>query len=342
MDLSTNYLGLRLRSPLVLGASPLVDHLDAVKRAVDAGAGAVVMKSLFEEQLTVEQLAAHATETRGSGFAEAQSYLPDPDEFSLGPEEYLEQIQRIKSSVDVPVIGSLNGTTARGWLRYARLIEQAGVDGLELNVYQLGADPEQSGEDIEKQILDMVVEIKKSTSVPVAIKLSPFHTSLSHFARRLDQAKVDGFVLFNRFYQPDIDTEELEIAHRLELSTSSELLLRLRWLAILSGKVRGSLALSGGAHSGLDAVKAIMAGAHVVQVVSAVLRNGPDHFTKMQAELVEFLTQHEYESLDSMRGEHEPGALPRPARLRTVQLHPHSAELAASAGAQPLRLTRQF
>ncbi|MCA9597055.1 MAG: dihydroorotate dehydrogenase-like protein [Myxococcales bacterium] len=302
MDLSTTYLGLRLRGPLILGASPLVDHVDAVQRAVEAGASAVVMKSLFEEQLTVEQLAAHATETRGGGFAEAQSYLPDPDEFSLGPEEYLDQIRKIKSSVDVPVIGSLNGVSPRGWLRYAKLIEQAGVDALELNVYQLGADPEESAEAIEQRILEMVTEVKKSTKVPVAIKLSPFHTSLAHFAKRLDAAGVDGFVLFNRFYQPDIDVEELEIANRLALSTPSELLLRLRWLAILSGKVKGSLALSGGAHGGLDVVKALMAGAHVVQVVSAVLHNGPDHFRRMHEELSQFFEEHEYASLDEMRG----------------------------------------
>lgn len=303
MDLTTTYLGLELESPIVLGASPLVNHVSAVERAVEAGASAVVMKSLFEEQLAAEQMATFSgMETHADAFAEAQSYLPDPDAFSLGPEEYLEQIRKIKERVSVPVIASLNGTTARGWLRYAKLMEEAGADALELNVYQLGADPDQSAESIERTILDMVVAVKEATRVPVAIKLSPYHTSFAHFAKRLDGAGVDGFVLFNRFYQPNINVVELEIEQHIELSTPADLLLRLRWLAILRGKVRGSLAASGGVHSGQDAVKAIMAGADSVQMVSAVLKNGPDHFRVVKRELTEFLQEHEYESLSVMRG----------------------------------------
>jgi dihydroorotate dehydrogenase (fumarate) len=303
VDLTTKYLGLTLESPLVLGASPVVNHLSAVERAVEAGASAVVMNSLFEEQLAAEQLATFAsTETHDEAFAEARSYMPEPDAFSLGPEEYLEQIRKIKQRVSVPVIASLNGTTARGWLRYAKAMEQAGADALELNVYQLGADPDQSAESIERTILDMVVAVKEATRIPLAIKLSPYHTSFAHFAKRLDGAGVNGFVLFNRFYQPNINVVELEIEQHIELSTPAELLLRLRWLAILRGKVRGSLAASGGVHRGQDAVKAIMAGADAVQLVSAILHNGPDHFRVVKRELTEFLEQQEYESLSTMRG----------------------------------------
>jgi dihydroorotate dehydrogenase (fumarate) len=303
MDLSTRYLGLTLKNPLVLGASPLAHDLDAVRRAVDAGAAAVVMHSLFEEQLAAEELAhdRHAGPGRGE-FAEADGWLVPPVGYALGPAEYLEALARMKRELDVPVIGSLNGVTPRGWLRYAKLMQDAGADALELNVYQLAADVEESAEDIEARISSMVADIQQSIQIPLAVKLSPFHTALSHFAKRLTDAGVAGLVVFNRFYQPDIDVEELEIRHQLQLSSSSELLLRLRWLAILHGRFAKSLAVTGGVHEPTDAVKAIMAGANAVQIVSAVLRHGPGHFATMLAGLEGWLETHEYESVAQMHG----------------------------------------
>ena len=219
MDLSVRYLGLALKNPLVLGASPLSHDRDAVRRAVDAGAAAVVMHSLFEEQLTAEELAHDRHAAPGVGeFAEANSWLPSPTGYALGPAEYLEHVARLKRDLPVPVIGSLNGVTARGWLRYAKLIEEAGADALELNVYQLATDPDESAETIEARVLAMVAEIRTSLRIPLAVKLSPFHTALAHFARRLTDAGVAGLVVFNRFYQPDIDVSELEVRHDLQLS----------------------------------------------------------------------------------------------------------------------------
>jgi dihydroorotate dehydrogenase (fumarate) len=303
MDLTTTYLGFHLPHPFMPGASPLVDDLDTVRRLEDAGAAAIVLHSLFEEQITREQLAtARHLEGPSESFAEALSYLPTPDTFALGPEEYVGQLQKIKAAVSVPVIASLNGTTEGGWLAYARLLEEAGADALELNVYALATDLEQSGETIERRTLHMLAAVKGWIRIPVAVKLSPFYSSLAHFAGRLAGAGADGLVLFNRFYQPDIDTEALEVVPALRLSDSSELLLRLRWLAILSGRVKASLAVTGGVHTGLDAVKAVMAGADAVQVVSALLKNGPERLATLRQELARWLEEHEYDSLAQMRG----------------------------------------
>ncbi|MFI5143922.1 MAG: dihydroorotate dehydrogenase-like protein, partial [Thermoanaerobaculales bacterium] len=256
MDLSTKYLGLNLPHPLMVGASPMVDELDQVRRLEDAGAAAIVMHSLFEEQITREQLGTVLDmELHAESFAEALSYFPTPQEFRLGPESYLEQIQKIKAAVKVPVIASLNGVTPAGWLDYAKLIEQAGADALELNVYYLATHPWETGDGVERRTLESVRTVKGAIKIPVAVKLSPFYSSLSHFAKQIDDLGADGLVLFNRFYQPDIDVEALEIVPSLKLSDSSELLLRLRWLAILSGHVKGSLAISGGVHTPLDAIK---------------------------------------------------------------------------------------
>jgi dihydroorotate dehydrogenase (fumarate) len=285
------------------GASPLVDDLDAVRRLEDAGASAIVMHSLFEEQIVGEQLAwDEVVERNAEAHAEAADYLASPAEFVLGPQEYLEQIARIKKAVRVPVIGSLNGTTRGGWLDYARLIEQAGADALELNVYQVATDRMEPGSDLEARVLTILQTVKKSVRIPVAVKLSPFYTSLAHFARKLYDAGADGLVLFNRFYQPNIDVEELAVVPALHLSDPGELLLRLRWLAILSGRSSGSLACSGGVHSGLDAIKAVMCGAHAVQMVSSLLRRGPEHLGVVLAQLAEWLEKHEYESLGQMQG----------------------------------------
>jgi dihydroorotate dehydrogenase (fumarate) len=303
MDLSTQYLGLNLAHPLMTGASPLVDRLDLVKRLEDNGAAAITMHSLFEEQILMEQRATmRHMEAMTESFAEALSFFPNPDDYRLGPDQYLEHIQRIKSVVDVPVIASLNGSTGHGWIEYARLIEQAGADALELNVYLLATDSAESGLSIEDRVLRIARMVKESVRIPVAVKLSPFFSSLSHFAGLLDGVGVNGLVLFNRFYQPDIDVEALEVAPRLQLSDSSELLLRVRWLAILSGRVRASLAVSGGVHTGIDAIKALMAGANAVQIVSAILHHGPDRLKKIREEMVRWMEDHEYESVTQMVG----------------------------------------
>jgi len=303
MDLSTTYLGLKLPHPFMPGASPLVDDLDVVKRLEDAGAAAIVMHSLFEEQIAREQVASFLhTEMHGESYAEALYYFPNPDRFALGPEEYLRHLARVKATVHVPVIASLNGTTLGGWLDYARSMEQAGADALELNVYSLPTDPQVSGQELEDRTVEMLRALKQKIRIPVAVKLSPFYTAPAHFARRLDEAGADGLVLFNRFYQPDIDPENLEASRHLTLSSPAELPLRLRWLAILSGRLKASLAVTGGVHGAVDAVKAIMAGAHAVQMVSALLRGGPEYIRRVREETVGWMQDHEYESLDQMRG----------------------------------------
>jgi dihydroorotate dehydrogenase (fumarate) len=303
MDLSTTYLGLKLPHPFMPGASPLVDDLAKVKRLEDAGAAAIVMHSLFEEQIVREDRATfRATESHGESFAEALSFFPSPEKFALGPEEYLEHLRRVKGAVAVPVIASLNGTTLGGWLDYARLIEQAGADGLELNVYSLPSDAEETGSTIEDRTVEMLKAVKAAVKIPVAVKLSPFYTSMANVAKRLDDAGADGLVVFNRFYQPDIDPHELKVVRTLALSDSSELPLRLRWLAILSGRTKASLAVTGGVHTFMDAIKAIMAGAHGVQVVSALLQKGPEHLATLKKEVVEWMEELEYASIEQMRG----------------------------------------
>jgi dihydroorotate dehydrogenase (fumarate) len=314
MDLSTKYLGLSLSNPFVTGASPMVDDLDLVKRLEDAGTAAIVMHSLFEEQILREHVGTLQFIEEHSEFnAEAQSYFPEPDEYRLGPEQYLEHLRKIKSSVKVPVIASLNGTTDSGWTSYAKLLEQAGADALELNLYQLATNLWESGEAIEKRMVEVVRSTKAVVTIPVAVKLSPFYTSLPHFVRQLDEIGTDGVVLFNRFYQPDVDVETLEVQPRLRLSESDELLLRLRWLAILSGRLQASLAVSGGVHTPLDAVKAVMTGADCVQVVSAILRHGPQQLRVLRHGLGEWLEQHEYESMSQLKGSMSLASCPDPA-----------------------------
>ena len=303
MDLSTTYLGFPLPHPLMSGAGPMADDLDTVRRLEDAGAAAIVMRSLFEEQIALEEATTFsATETHGYSNGEAESYFPPADAFAIGPHEYLEHLRRIKNAVRVPVIGSLNGITPGGWLRYAGMMEQAGADALELNVYTLATDPWEDARTVEDRTIDMVREVRRGVGIPIAVKLSPFYTSFAHFAQRLDEAGPAGLVLFNRFWQPGIDVEELEVRRELHLSDSSELPLRLRWLAILSGKVRASLAVTGGVHTVLDVVQAAMAGAHAVQMVSALLHHGPQHIAVLRQELGQWLEEHEYASLREMVG----------------------------------------
>lgn len=301
MDLTTSYLGLTLPHPLMLGASPLVDDLDAVRRAEDFGAAAIVMHSLFEEQIAHERSERDTVARHEESFAEALYFSPHRGELPLDPHRYLEQVRRIKDAVRVPVIASLNGTTNGGWLEYARLIDQAGADALELNAYRVATDPEESAESIERTTAEMLASVKAQTRLPVAVKLSPYHTSLAHFARRLENAHADGLVLFNRFYQPDIDLVELEVSHRLELSVSSDILLRLRWLAILSAQMNLSFGVSGGVHSTEDVVKVVMTGADGVQLVSEILAHGLHRFAELRTELERWLEAHEYHSLAQAR-----------------------------------------
>ncbi len=303
MDLSTRYMGFDLPHPLMPGASPLVDNLDHVRRLEDAGASMIVLHSLFQEQIALEELAeTEAIETPKYSYAEALTYFPEPEAFRLGAHQYLEQVRQIKQAVAVPVIASLNGTTPGGWVKYAGLIEQAGADGLELNLYEVAADLEQTGEQVERRMLDIVADVKRSVRIPVAVKLSPYFSSLGNFARQLSHLQIDGLVLFNRFYQPDMDIEQLEAVSSLHLSDSSELPLRLQWLALLHGQVNASLAITGGVHTITDVIKAVMAGASGVQLVSALLRQGPAYLSTLHRQLVHWLEEHEYESLEQMRG----------------------------------------
>jgi dihydroorotate dehydrogenase (fumarate) len=303
MDLSTNYMGLRLASPLMPGASPLLDNIDNAKRLEDAGAGALVMHSLFEEQIAGEQLGTiYQMEIYANSFAEAQSYFPDPKDFAFGPEQYLEQIGKLKKACGIPVIASLNGTTLGGWIEYAKQIAQAGADALELNVYHVATNPTETGEQVEQRVIDIARNIRNNISIPLAVKLSPFFSSMPNLCCKLDDLKIDGLVLFNRFYQPDIDLELLEAVPKLALSDPQELLLRLRWLAIIAPHVQASLACSGGAHSAEDAVKAIMTGASCVQVVSALLMHGIDHMKKILDGMKVWMEQNEYSSIRMMQG----------------------------------------
>ena len=303
MDLSTRYLGFDLPHPFMPGASPMVDDLDSVKQLEDAGAAAICMNSLFEEQIIQEEIAAaRLTEDPAHSFAEALSYFPEPAALSYGPDEYLNKVRRVVEAVDVPVIGSLNGTTKGRWLEYSSLIEEAGAHALELNVYHLATDPNESGAELEQRFVEIVSEVKQQISIPVSVKLSAYYTSLANFGKRLVDAGADGLVLFNRFYQADIDIEELEVQRTLVLSTSSALLLRLRWLAILSGQLDCSFAVSGGVHGEIDAVKAIMTGADAVQMVSALLKHGPQYLRIVRRELAQWLIDHDYDSLAQAKG----------------------------------------
>jgi len=304
MDLKTTYLGCELAHPFMPGASVMSEELDTVRKLEDAGASAIVLHSLFEEQIVAEQLATmDAVEGHTNTNAESLSFFPSGmDMFRLGPDEYLEHIAKVKAAVNVPVIASLNGKSKGGWLDYAKLMENAGANALELNVYYLATDLEVTGLSIRNETMDMLAEVKAGVNIPVAVKLSPFYTSVANTAKELDDAGVDGLVLFNRFYQPDLDVEELEVVRSLRLSDSSELLLRLRWLAVLSGRVKASLAVTGGVHNVLDAVKAIMCGAHAVQMVSSLLQNGPSQLSSVIAGVSQWLEEHEYESLAQMQG----------------------------------------
>jgi dihydroorotate dehydrogenase (fumarate) len=280
----------------------MVDDLDMVRRLEDAGAAAIVMHSLFEEQIAAEKCAAGHRDRRKDSFGEVLTHMPVPPLFALGPDRYLEQLRRIREAVAVPVIASLNGVTSRGWLEYAVLLEEAGASALELNIYRVPTDPAEDSAAVEAGVLDVFRAVRAAVRMPLAVKLSPFYTALAHLARALDALGADGLVLFNRFYQPDIDPEALDVVPSLQLSDPAELRLRLRWLSILHGRVRPALAASGGVHTGLDVLKAVFAGAHAVQMVSALLRHGPERLTLVRDALERWLEEHEYDSLAQAQG----------------------------------------
>lgn len=313
MDLSTTYLGMRLPHPLVVGAGPLGDDLDVARALEDAGASLLVLRSLYEEEITGEQMDEFMNvDGFTDSMSEASSFTPEPL-LALGPDEYLEYLRGVKAALGIPVIASLNGMTHGGWLAYAKVLEEAGADGLELHLYHAASDMTTSAAEVERQMVEVVREVKRSLKIPVAVKLAPLLTAFAHFAKTLDETGVDGLVLFTRFHRVDIDVDELEVVRKLPLSDSSELQLRLRGTAALSGRVKASLAITGGIHTGLDVVKATMCGAHATQMVSALLRHGPGHLRVVRRELEEWMQEHEWSSLNEMRGNMSLGRIPDPA-----------------------------
>jgi dihydroorotate dehydrogenase (fumarate) len=303
MNLETTYLGLKLGNPLIVGASPFSDNIHVACQLQDAGASAIVMRSLFEEQIDAEERALiNSVELGADSSSEASSYFPTFSEYQLSPARYLRQIGHLRSALTIPVIASLNGCRPAGWTDYASRMESAGASAIELNLYQLVTDPALNASDVEAEMIETVGLVTSAVRIPVSVKLSPFHTSPTNFALSLENVGVAGVVLFNRFYQPDFDLDELEVKPELKLSDPSELLMRLRWLAILSPHVRGSLAATGGVHSSDDVVKAILAGAHAVQLVSVLLRHGPRLLSTLQSSLRTWMKDHGYASIDELRG----------------------------------------
>lgn len=326
MDLTTEYMGLKLKNPLVASASPLSYRLDQYKRMEDAGIAAVVNTSIFEEQISREAFDVHQFSIHTADrFAESLSFTPEQPSYLLGPEEYLNHIRAAKNAVDIPVIGSLNGYTAGGWTKYAGDIQQAGADALELNIYFIPTDMNQTGEEIEKTYIEIVKEVKSHVTIPVAVKIAPYFSNMAHMAKRLDEAGADALVLFNRFYQPDIDLENLEVASNLLLSTSYDIRLPLRWIAILYGKIKASLAATSGIHHANDVLKMLMAGADAAMLCSVLLKDGIEYAKTILAEMEEWMKLQEYESVRQMKGSmsqkscEDPGAFERANYMRMLQ-----------------------
>jgi dihydroorotate dehydrogenase (fumarate) len=313
MNLATTYMGIALPSPFVVGSSPLTEDLDMAKRLEDNGAAALVLPSLYEEEITCDQLSDFFTmETYSDSFPEASSYNPEP-ESAPGPDEYLEHLQRVKQAAGIPVIASLNGSTPGGWMSYARLMEDAGADGIELHLYHAASDASTNSAEIERQLLQIVWQVKGELSIPVAVKLSPLFTAFANFASQVDAAGADAIVLFTRFHKIDFDVLELEVLRRLELSSSADLDLRLRGTAVLAGRVKASLGITGGVHTALDVIKATMAGAHAVQMVSALMRHGPSYLKVLRTQVEAWMTANEWNSLEEMRGNMSFQRIPNPA-----------------------------
>jgi dihydroorotate dehydrogenase (fumarate) len=313
MNLTTTYMGIPLPHPLTIGSSALTNDLEIVRQLEDQGAAALVLRSLYEEEVTGEQMSGFfQSESHDDSSPEAGSYFPEP-ELAPGPDEYLEHLQRVKAAVAIPVIASLSGTSSGGWISFARLMQQAGADALELDLYHSASDATTGAAEVERQMIEVVREVKQAVSIPVAAKMSPLFTTFANFVSQLDQVGVDGVVVFTRFHKVDIDVVELEVLRSLELSDSSELQLRLRAAAVLAGRANASIAIAGGVHTALDVIKANMAGACVVQMVSAVLKNGPRHIRTLLADLEAWMTENEWESLAEMRGNMSFQRVPNPA-----------------------------
>jgi dihydroorotate dehydrogenase (fumarate) len=326
IDLSTKYLGLNLRTPLVASASPLSQELDGIRRLEDAGASAVVLHSLFEEQLRQESLTLeHDLEAGTESYAESVTYFPQPAEFHTGPEGYLKHILQAKAAVHIPIIASLNGSTLGGWTQFAKQIEQAGADAIECNIYFLPTGTEQTGPQVEKIYIEILRAVKNSVHIPVAVKLSPFFSSMANMAKRLDEAGADGLVLFNRFYQPDIDLESLEIRPNVLLSTPQDLRLPLTWIGILYGRIKANLAATSGIHYAEDVVKMLMVGASATMMCSILLREGVQHISFVEQQLEQWMANHEYESVRQMQGSMsqlrcgDPAAFERSQYMRAVK-----------------------
>lgn len=332
MTLTTTYLGLTLRSPLVVGAAPpLSEDLDTLKRLEDAGAAAVVMHSVFEEQIRLDRLELHHHLEYGThSFAEALTYFPEPEIFPVGSEQYLDHIRQAKEKLDIPIIGSLNGSSLGGWVEYAQNIQQTGADAIELNIYWIPTDLDLSGAEVEAQYLEIVKQVKAQVTIPVAVKLSPFFSNTANMAKRLCEAGADALVLFNRFYQPDIDIEALEVRPQLLLSTPEALRLPMHWIGILYGRIPADLAATSGIHNAQDVVRLLMAGAAVTQIVGALLRHGVGHLRSIEQDLEHWFTEHEYESVSQLRGTMSQRNCPDPSQFERVQYmktlqtyHPH-------------------
>ena len=320
MDLNTVYLGLKLRTPLVVAASPLSEEIAGIKQMEEAGAAAVVLYSLFEEQLRRERFElAHHLEHGTESFAESLTYFPEPREFHLGPEQYLKHIERAKRAVRIPVIASLNASNVGSWTQYARLIQQAGADALELNIYRIPTDPDLSAEDVELTYLDILQAVKSEVSIPVAVKLSPFFTNFANVARRLDHTGANGLVLFNRFYQPDIDLETLDVRPNILLSTPMAMRLPLRWIAILYSRLNASLAATSGIHRPTDVLKMLMAGADVTMLCSVLLRHGIRQIKVIEQGIIEWMEEHEYESVQQLKGSLSQRNCPAPSEFERAQ-----------------------
>jgi dihydroorotate dehydrogenase (fumarate) len=320
IDLTTTYLGMKLRTPLVPSASPLSQEIDSIRHMEDAGASALVLYSLFEEQLRQESLELdHHLSAGTESFAESLTFFPQAGEFRLGPEGYLNHIRKAKEAVKIPVIASLNGATVGGWTQYAKQIEQAGADALECNIYSIPTSPDVSSDEIEQTYVDIVRAVKSAVSIPVAVKLSPFFSNMANMAKRLDETGANGLVLFNRFYQPDIDLEELEIKPNVLLSTPQALRLPLTWIGILYGRIKASLAATGGIHGHEDVIKLLMVGANITMLCSTLLRNGVNHVRYIEQGLLEWMEKHEYESIQQMQGSMSQLRCPDPTAFERAQ-----------------------
>ncbi|HKJ68002.1 MAG TPA: dihydroorotate dehydrogenase-like protein [bacterium] len=314
MDLTTTYLGLKLKNPIMHSASPLSEKIDHIRQLEDNGAAGIVLFSLFEEEIEHEQKELHFHTTRGTEiFPEALTYFPEHEEYLTGPETYLDHIRKAKEAVDIPVIASLNGSTKGGWLKYAGEIEQAGADALELNIYFLATNPDESARDIEDKYIDILQEVKQHVDIPVSVKLHPFFSSIAEIAKRMDIGGVDGLVFFNRFYQPDINLEELEVVPNVLLSTPMDMRLPLRWIAILYGKIKADMAASSGVHSAEDAIKLLMAGASATMMTSALLKNGISWVKKILTDMEHWMEEYEYESVKQMQGSMSHKSVKNPA-----------------------------